>query len=101
MLADEAGLQDVAREKWQQRGAATGGLDVSRWRRSEAFEPNLTVVGELGGEPVSAQERVRQAPDPAFELAQGLGHPPRQGEFVPVAVNRAVFLPQSVQGRLG
>ena len=101
MLADEAGLQNVAGEERKQGRAAAGGLDVSGRGRGEAFEPDLAVVGELGREPVSAQQWMRQAPDAAFELTEGLGHPPREGEFVPIAVNRAVFLPQSVQRRLG
>ena len=56
---------------------------------------------ELRGEAVGAKERMGEAPDAAFDLAEGLSHPAGEGEFVPVAVNRAVFLPQAVEGRLG
>jgi hypothetical protein len=92
--ADEAGLQDVACEKWQQAGRGqTGGLDVSRWRRGEPFEPNLAVVGELGGEPVmrpGAGETGRQIRPSSWPRVWAIHR--CQSEFVPVAVNRAVFL---------
>ena len=56
------------------------------------------IMRVLPGEPVRADERMRQAPHLAFQLAEGLGEPAGEGEVVEFAEGRTVFLPQPVEG---
>ncbi len=97
MLADQAGLDHVAREERQQRGAATGRFAIGRRRRRQPLEPDLAVMRQLRRQPARAQQWMRQAPGAAFELAERLRQPARQREVIEVAENFAIFLPQPVK----
>jgi len=100
MLADEAGFAHFAREQRQERRAAARRFRVGRRRRGQPLEPHLPVVRELRPQPVGADERMRQPPRLAFELAECLRQPARQREVVKILEGAAVFLPQRVQRRV-
>ena len=92
MLADEAGLAHVAGEQRQERRAAAGRFRVGGRRRGQPLEPDLPVVRQLRRQPVGADERMRQPPRPAFELAERLRQPAREREVVPI-LKRAGRIP--------
>ena len=97
VFADEAGLEDIAGEQGQEGGAEAGALDVGGRGCGQAFEPDLAVMSDLGGEPVGTHERVGEPPGVPLQLAEGLGQPPGQGQIVELAKDLAVFQPQFVQ----
>jgi hypothetical protein len=58
-------------------------------------------VSQLRGHPVSAEQRMRQPPRLAFELAQRLRQPTAQGQIIKVAESQAVLFPEQVERRIG
>src|ERR1035441_830803 len=70
MLADEALGAHVAREQRQERRAAARRFRVGGGRGGEALVPHLAVVPDFGGEAIRADERMREPPCAAFELAE-------------------------------
>ena len=101
MLADQADLAHVAAEQRQHRRAAARGFRVGGRRGYQPLQPDLPVVGQLRGQPIGAEQRVREAPGLAVKLAQGLRLPARQGQIIKVAECQAVLLPEQVEGRIG
>ena len=84
MLADQAGVPDIAREQRQQGSAAAGGFAVGGRRGGEAFVPDLPFVTELRPSrtaPTSGCESRHALP---LELSQRLGQPTGQGEVIEV-----------------
>ncbi len=99
MLADQTGLAHVAREQRQERRAAARRFRVGGGRRDEALEPDLFFVRDLRGEAIRADERMREPPRAAFELAECLREPAREREVVPILKRTGVFLPERVERR--
>ena len=99
MLADQTGVADIAREQRQHGRAAAGRLRVTGGRRGEALEPDLAVVRELRGDAIRAEQGMGEPPGFAFDLAEGLREPARQGHVVEVTEDQAVFLPEQVERR--
>ena len=54
---------------------------------------------ELRAQPVGADERMREPPCAAFELAERLRQPAREREVVPALKRPGVFLPERVKRR--
>ena len=101
VLANEAGLADVAREQWQHRRAATGRFGIRGGRSGDAFVPDLLVMADLRSEPIRAQQRMRLSPHLAFELAERLRQPTRQRKIVEVPERKAVLAPEQVERVVG
>ncbi len=101
MLADQTRLAHVAREQRQKRRAAARRFRVGRRRRGQPLEPDLPVMRELRRQPVGADERMREPPRAAFELAERLRQPAREREVVPILKRPGVFLPERVERRYG
>ena len=97
MLADQSRVQDVAGEEGQQRRAAASGFLISRRGRGQALEPDLPLVRQLRGQPVGAQQRMRQTPGPPGKLRQRLRQPASQRRVIKVAKGRGIFFPKAVE----
>jgi len=61
--------------------------------------PDLAAVRDLRGEAVGTDERMREPPRAAFELAERLREPAREREVVPRREGAAVFRPQRIERR--
>ena len=97
MLANKTALHDVAAEKRQERRPAAGrGREVGRGR-GQPHEPNLAAMAHFGRQAVSADEGMREAPDPAAQLPKRLGQPARQRGVVEAFEDRTVFGPEAVR----
>jgi hypothetical protein len=65
------------------------------------FPSPAPIFTDFGGEAIRADERMREPPRAAFELAERLREPAAEREVVPVAEHAGVFLPERVQRRGG
>ena len=97
MPANQAGLADVAREQRKHGCAAALRFQKGGGRCGEAFEPDLAFVGDLGGQPIGAEQGMREPPRFAAELAERLREPTGECEVVKLAEDQAVFLPKLVE----
>jgi hypothetical protein len=58
VLADESRFEDIPGEEGQEGGAAARGLDIRFGWGGKAFEPDLAIMGQLGGKPIGAEQGV-------------------------------------------
>ena len=101
VLADQAGFAHVARQQRERWGPTAGGLRIGGRRRGQSFVPDLTFVPQLGGQAVSADERMGESPAFPLQLAQGLRQPPGQRQIVLVPKDQTILFPELIEWSVG
>ena len=95
-MADQAAVEHITSENRKERGAAAFGGRKGGRRACQTLQPDLAVMSCFGRGAISANKRMRHAPEFPFKLPQSLAKPSGESVVVKSLERKLVFFPKLV-----